>query len=302
MSEHRVLLIEHPAYLSVDLGRLRIRREGHDDAFVLPEDIAVLCLHHHTVTLTVHVLRAMAEAGAMVLVTDEYHQPCAMQWPYLGKTQIVQRLRQQIALPENQRDALWATIVSAKIDRQAANLRCLGLKGGLRLERLAKQVQPADASNLEGQAARVYWKCLFGDNFTRRKQGATDKLNAMLNFGYAVLRSLIARELSMAGLNPALGLGHVNTENPFNLADDFIEPYRCGVEKRVFAIHANHAEFDGACRLDLLGFMKEEIPMNRQNYRLPSAIAETIGSFCRILERGKGELSLPSFSLHHEKA
>lgn len=293
MSEHRVLLIEHPAYLSVDLGRLRIRREGYADVFVLPEDIAVLCLHHHTVTLTVHVLRAMAEAGAMVLVTDEYHQPCGLQWPYLGKTQMALRLRQQIALPAIRRDELWASIVAAKIAMQAANLRSLGLKGGLRLERLAKQVQAADSSNLEGQAARVYWKCLFGEEFTRRKQGATDKLNVMLNFGYAVLRSLIARELAMAGLTPALGLGHANAENPFNLADDFIEPYRSGVEKRVFAIHLNHADFDGACRMELLGFMQEEVGMNRQNFRLPAAIAETIASFCRLLERGKGTLTLP---------
>lgn len=293
MSEHRVLLIENPAYLSIDLGRLRIRRDRREDAFALPRDIAVLCLHHHTVTVTVHVLRSLAEAGAMVLVTDEFHRPCALQWPYLGKTQIVSRLRQQIALSPERRDALWAEIVAAKIRSQAANLREMELKGALRLERLAQQVEPADASNLEGLAAKHYWKCLFGDGFARRKQGADDLRNAMLNFGYAVLRSLIARELAMAGLTPALGLGHDNAENPFNLADDFIEPYRRWVEKRAYALAGSHAEFDGPCRLGMLGFMQEEVEMNGQRYRFPAAVAESVASYCRILERGKGRLSLP---------
>lgn len=293
MSEHRVLLIEHPAYLSIDLGRLRIRRENKEDAFALPEDIAVLCLHHHTVTVTVHVLRALAEAAAMVLVTDEHHHPCGWQWPYPGNTQVVMRLRQQIALPPARRDELWAEIVAAKIRTQAVNLRELERKGGLRLERLANRVKPADVSNLEGQAARYYWKCLFGAGFSRRKQGADDLHNTLLNFGYAVLRSLIARELATAGLNPALGLGHDSTENPFNLADDFIEPYRRWVEKRVVAIADKHAEFDGSCRLDLLKFMQEEVEMNKQHYRLPAAIAETVASYCRLLEKGHGRLSLP---------
>lgn len=293
MSEHRILLIEHPAYLSIDLGRLRIRREDHPDVHVLPRDIAVLCLHHHTVTLTVHVLRALAEAGAMVLVTDALHLPCGLQWPYQGAAGAALRLRRQIALAPAWRAELWRDLVAAKIRSQAAVLRSLERKGGLRLERLAKLVQPGDAGNVEGRAARHYWKYLFGEGFVRKKQGAEDPLNVMLNFGYAVLRSLIARELATAGLTPALGLGHDSSENPFNLADDFIEPYRGLVERRVRRLAADHREFDGACRLDLLAFMKEEVPMNGQDYRLPAAVAETVASYCRILERGSGRLALP---------
>lgn len=293
MSEHRVLLIEHPAYLSIDLGRLRIRREGHEDAFALPRDIAVLCLHHHTVTVTVHVLRCMAEAGGIVLVTDEHHLPCGLQWPYQGSGGAALRLRQQISLGQNGRDGLWANIISAKIATQALNLRALERKGALRLERLAREVEPGDPGNLEAQAARHYWKYLFGQGFSRRKHGADDKTNAMLNFGYAILRSLIARELAMAGLSPALGLGHDSSENPFNLADDFIEPYRWLVEKRVCSIVDAHEEFDGPCRLDLLNFIKEEVKINQQTYRLPAAVAETIASFGRVLEKGQGLLSLP---------
>ncbi len=98
MSEHRILLIENPASLSVDLGRLRIRREGFDDAFVLPRDIAVLCLHHHTIQISVQAFRVLAEAGASVMVTDEFHHPCAWLLPQVGNGDLVRRLRQQMEL------------------------------------------------------------------------------------------------------------------------------------------------------------------------------------------------------------
>ncbi|MGY6217806.1 type II CRISPR-associated endonuclease Cas1 [Methylolobus aquaticus] len=293
MSEHRVLLIENPAYLSVDLGRLRIRRPDHEDVFVLPRDIAVLCLHHHTVTLTVHVLRCLAEAGCVVLVTDALHFPCGLQWPYQGAAGTALRLRRQIALDSGQRVALWQALVAAKIRMQAAALRGLGQKGALYLERMAKRVQPGDAGKLEGRAARHYWKHLMGQDFTRQKRGASDKVNGMLNFGYAVLRSSIARELAMAALTPALGLGHDSSENPFNLADDFIEPYRPLVDRRVRAIADTHQEFDGACRLDVLAFMKDEVRIGGQAYRLPAAIAETVASYCRVLDGKAVRLSLP---------
>jgi CRISPR-associated protein Cas1 len=106
----------------------------------------------------------------------------------------------------------------------------LGKKGTFFLERLANKVQPGDSDQCEGQGARHYWKHLLSEGFRRSKQGATDLLNARLNFGYAVLRSLIARNLACAGLNGCLGVGHCNQQNPFHLADDLIEPYRFLVE------------------------------------------------------------------------
>jgi CRISPR-associated protein Cas1 len=116
MSEHRILLIENPASLSVDLGRLRIRRDGFDDSFVLPKNIAVLCLHHHTIQISVQALRGLAEAGASVLVTDEMHHPCAWFLPQVGNGDLVRRLRQQILLDSSEnKGRLWQTLVQARI-------------------------------------------------------------------------------------------------------------------------------------------------------------------------------------------
>ena len=296
MSEHRILLIENPASLSVDLGRLRIRREGFEDSFVLPRDIAALCLHHHTIQISVQALRVLAEAGASVMVTDEFHHPCAWLLPQVGNGDLVRRLRQQMVLDgSSQKGVLWQALVQARLSTQAANLRALNRKGALRLERLVDEVQPADKTKCEGQGAKHYWAYLFESDFSREKQGADDAINARLNFGYAVLRSMVARSLVLAGLTPALGLGHCNMENPFNLADDFIEPYRFVVERYVAKNQKNgfEVDFNSAARKTLLGFVEQEIKLNGARYRLASAINESVASYVRILDGRAKILSLP---------
>lgn len=293
MSDHRVLLIENPAELSVDLGRLRIRRDGYPDTHVLPSDIAVVCLHHHGILLSVNTLRALAEAGASVLVTDAMHHPCATLLPSRNNGDLVRRLRRQIWLDTApDKPILWQRIVQARLSTQAANLRTLGKKGALRLERLAGQVLPGDRSKCEGQGARHYWAHLFPKEFRREKRGATDPINSRLNFGYAVLRATVARALVQAGLNPALGLGHDNQENPFNLADDFIEPYRFVVERHVAQTN-EWGEFDSGARKRVLGFLHTEIRIGKAGYRLPAAIAESVASFVRFLDAPKVALLLP---------
>ena len=296
MSEHRILLIENPASISVDLGRLRIRRNGFADAFVLPRDIAVLCLHHHTIQISVQALRMLAEAGASVLVTNEIHHPCAWLLPQVGNGDLVRRLRQQMVLDNSsQKGVLWQALVKARLSTQAANLRVLNRKGALRLERLVNEVQPADKTKCEGQGAKHYWTYLFEGDFSREKQGADDAINARLNFGYAVLRAMVARSLVLAGLNSALGLGHCSMENPFNLADDFIEPYRFVVERWVAMNQQGgfEAEFNSIARKTLLGFVEQEIKLNGAGYRLPSAINESVASYVRLLDGRAKTLSLP---------
>lgn len=301
MSAHRILLVENPAQLNIDLGRMRIQRDGMPDVFVLPSDIAVLCLHHHTIQISVQTLRALAEAGASIIVTDTSHHPCALLLPTNGNGDLVRRLRQQIRLDADPlKGLLWQQFVQARLRTQAANLRGLDRKGALRLERLANEVASGDRGKCEGQGARHYWAHLFPREFKRSKQGADDPVNARLNFGYAVLRSMIARALVMAGLNPALGLGHCNTENPFNLADDFIEPYRFVVERHV--AQSEPGEFDGKARKQLLQLVEAEVVLNNAGYRLPAAIAETIASYLRILDGRKGSLALPTDAQFPKKA
>lgn len=293
MSEHRILLIENPARLSVDLGRLRIEREDQKDIYVLPADIAVLLLHHHTVELTVQVLRVLTESRSIILVTDEKHHPSGWLTPMYGLPQASLRLYQQMAVTAETRARLWQAIVQSRIKTESLNLRHLELNGALRLERLAKEVEPGDRARAEGQAAKHYWDCLFGPDFKRDKQGAEDALNAALNYGYAVLRALVARELSTASLTPMLGLGHMSRENPFNLADDLMEPYRYLVEHHLYLHREQFKEFDTQARMLVLGFIKLTARLGNMDFRLPAAIHESVGSYIRVLDTGSGSFALP---------
>lgn len=297
MPEQRILVIESPAYLRIDTGRLKVERDGFDHVFVSPSDVAVLCLEHHTATLSVAVLRALAEAGAVVLVTDARHLPCAMMQA-LGATGLdAGRLRQQMALDNSgQQTELWRQLVAAKLINQAAVLRMLERKGALRLERLAAQVRPGDAGNAEGQGARHYWSHLLSPSFRRGKQGADDPVNIRLNYGYAVLRAIIARALTAAGLNGALGLGHHNAANAFNLADDFIEPYRFLVDvhlAREISAWSEPQKFDSTAKRTLLGFITQPVRMAGQDMRLHAAVDASVASYVRILESKNTQLLLP---------
>ena len=284
--------------MKIDTGRLRIERDEHPPAFVLPEDIDVLCLHHPVINISNGALQALANAGTVILLTDARHQPCAQLYPLNSHARQSLRLRNQIRLDAGDRPAkLWRKIVQARIRSQAATLRSLNCKGALYLERLSQKVEPGDAAHHEGQAARHYWKHLFDSRFRRNKQGADDGINSRLNFGYAVLRSMIARQLAIMGLNQGLGLGHHSGENPFNLADDFIEPYRYLVERQVARMDKRTLDqpLQTEGKRELLGFIHQTVPMSDGEYRLNGAIEATIDSYCRVLDKGTGNLSLPIF-------
>lgn len=293
MSEHRVLLIENPARLSVDLSRICISRENEKDIFVAPSDIAVVLLHHHTIEFTAQALQLLVQNGAIVLLTDERHHPSGWLTPMYGLPQATLRLNQQLALADDTRKRLWQAVVAARIRSEAGTLRALELNGALRLERMAAEVLPGDESHHEGQAAKHYWDCLFGKDFKRDKQGAEDALNAALNYGYAVLRALVARELAVASLTPMLGIGHQSHENSFNLADDFMEPYRYLVERCVYRLRDQLTEFNTHARMSVIAVIKQTVRLGNMDFRLPAAIRESIASFVRVLESGRGALAIP---------
>lgn len=294
MSEHRILLIESPARLSVDLGRIRISRENEKDIFVAASDIAVVTLHHHTIEITAQALQLLVENRAILLLTDGKHHPSGWLTPMYGLPQASLRLQQQLALAHETRKRLWQSIVRARIRTEAKNLRDLQLNGALRLERMVAEVQPGDESHHEGQAAKHYWDCLLGKDFKREKHGAEDFTNAALNFGYAILRSLVARELAVSSLTPMLGIGHDSRENSFNLADDLMEPYRYLVERIVFEQRGPTSAFDARARMALLGAVKQTVTLGNMDFRLPAAIRESTASYLRVLESGHGPLALPA--------
>ena len=238
MTDHILDLSEEGASLKVRHANLLIAREAQPEVTVPLAEIAALVLAHPQIRLSQAVLTGLAEAGGVVVVCDARRMPSGMLLPLAGNSVQTERFAQQVnaALPLKKR--LWQQVVKAKIKAQARVLDDLH-GDDLGLAVLATKVKSGDEGNLEAQASRRYWPALFADKAFRRNPAAEDQ-NRYLNYGYAILRGIVARAICGAGLHPSLGLHHHNRYDAFCLANDLMEPFRPLVDRAVCQVLAEN--------------------------------------------------------------
>ena len=290
----RSILISKPARLSLQQRHLLIEQ---DEAIPVPlEDIAVIVVEAREVVLTAPLLSALAQYGVTLLTCDEQFLPCGQWLPFAQYHRSLKILRLQIDMSLPQKKQLWQQIVKQKIRNQAWVLNESGndIAAG-RLNAMAEGVKSGDKGYAESHAAALYFSVLFGDEFTR---GSDNMINACLNYGYSVIRSAVARSLTAYGFHPALGLQHRSELNPFNLADDFIEPYRqivdwlvCGrwTEGRL-----KETELTTTMKQQLISLLHHQILLDDKIYAVLAAIDRTVQSFQAALsESGSKILKLP---------
>lgn len=245
----RTLYFGNPAYLNVRLAQLEIRLPEVEKNDSLPElfkasavkripieDIGVVVLDNKQITITQGALGVLLDNNVAVVTCDEHRMPSGLMLPLEGNTTQSERFRDQIEASLPLKKQLWQQTIQAKILNQSSVLyRQRGLDCG-NMEAWAKQVKSGDADNLEGRAAAFYWQNLFGEikGFRRDREGVPP--NNLLNYGYAILRAVVARSLVGSGLLPTLGIHHHNRYNAYCLADDIMEPYRPYVDKLVAEI------------------------------------------------------------------
>jgi len=276
---HRQLVIERP-----ELPKL-----------TLPiEDLGVVVVDDVRACYTQAVFLELLEAGATLMVTGRDHLPLGMMLPLDAHHVQTERHHAQIEASEPTRKRIWQALITAKITQQAAVLqRFTGDHGGLTA--LAGRVRSGDPDNLEAQAAQRYWPRLFGKEFRRDREQAG--VNALLNYGYAVIRAAIARAVVAAGLIPSLGVFHRNRSNPFCLADDLLEPYRPFVDWRVRLLleerDVGPGLEDRALRAGLLSLFNETVLVGGRRNPLLLAIEASAASLCRALTGGEKTLALP---------
>jgi len=218
----RNLHISNPARLKLREKQLVVIQDDGELTLAI-EDIAVIVIDTPQITMTTSLMSAFAMQGVVVIFPDLRHHPCGILLPF--HTHYAQAaiacLQIEVGLPLKKR--LWQAIIRQKIANQAFVLRQRDSSQAKRLMAMQNHVQSGDPDNIEAQAARFYWRCLF-DNFTRANEG--DLRNALLNYGYAIVRAALARACVACGLLPAFGLHHQSKNNSFNLVDDLIEPFR----------------------------------------------------------------------------
>jgi len=198
------------------------------------DDITAVIANAHGLSYTNNLLVALAERCAPFVLCAANHNAVGMVWSIEGNFQQAKRFDAQIAAKQPLIKRLWAEIVKSKLQQQAAALEATGAPF-VPLSALVRKVRSGDPDNFEAQGARRYWGLLLGDDFRRDQQAGG--LNAMLNYGYTVLRAATARAVVAAGLHPTIGLHHSNAGNAMRLVDDLMEPFRPMMDLKVWQLH-----------------------------------------------------------------
>ena len=218
--------------LSVFRGFLRIEEEGNVLKDIPFNSISAVIITAFNIGYTNNLLQRLCEENIPLVILGKNYAPSGMLLSYVGQSRQTEIQYLQIENKKPLEKKIWQLLVKEKIKNQSKVLDLYHKEN--KLQHIHKTVLSADSSNREAYAARIYFKALFGDKFTRDKD--MSGINSFLNYGYAVLRSALARYVVAAGLNPAYGVGHRNMLNPFCLVDDLIEPFRPIVDGVVYTI------------------------------------------------------------------
>jgi len=165
----------------------------------------------------------LSKRNIPLVISGENFLPTNITFPVEGYGRQFKVMRAQIDMSVPRRKRAWQKIVRSKIRNQATVIQHIG-GDWKQLERLSKSVRSGDPVNCEAQAAKIYWKKLFGNTFKRDRKSRG--LNSAINYTYTIMRGCVARGSGSAGLHPSFSIHHKNPQNPLNLVDDLIEPFR----------------------------------------------------------------------------
>lgn len=285
----QVIGISNPAQLSLKDRQLVIKQ---NETVSLPvEDIDALILDSYGILTTANLITELSNNGTTVVVCDDKHLPASVIIPYSQHSRQAKVSRQQIAIGQPFRKQLWQKIIVQKITNQADVLQQFDYDAAP-LHAMTKIVKSGDSDNRESQAARIYFSLLL-DDATRRKPMWH---NAALNYGYAMVRSHIARQIAARGLIASQGIFHRSELNSFNLADDIIEPFRPAVDQYIltciapFHIGEQDANLTGEDRQKLIDVLNQLVVINSKKFSIKHAVEYTIESLVQAIEEERADL------------
>ena len=236
----RTVVITKPSKISIENDQLKYAPKDSEIIKVPIDDISVIILEVHQVTITSALMSRLTESNIVLFTCDHTHTPNGVFIPFHQHSRYTQVAHKQIAWTEPFKKRVWQQIISQKVFNQAHTLEYMGKEKVRQLQAYAKSVKSADSTKVESSAARIYFIALFGKSFNRRNE--SDWRNSALNYGYALIRGAISRSLASHGFLPAFGLFHHSTLNAFNLSDDLIESYRAFVDVVVSEHYENFIE------------------------------------------------------------
>lgn len=301
----RTLYFGNPAYLSMQNAQLVIhlpeangmeKLAGNNTVPI--EDIGVVILDHKQITITHGLLESLLANNCAVITCDSSRMPVGLLLPLNGNTTQSERFQAQIDASLPLLKQLWQQTVQAKIENQAHVLGTMRKAVVKNMLAWVDIVKSGDSDNLEARAAAYYWANMFPDisEFRRGREGVPP--NNLLNYGYAILRAVVARSLVASGLLPTLGIHHHNRYNAYCLADDIMEPYRPFVDKLVIEITESGediTELSKSIKAKLLNIPVLDVQINNQRSPLMIAVGLTTASLAKCFLGEARKIVYPSF-------
>ena len=305
----KTLCFSNPAYLSLRNAQLVIKlpevekAESLSDDFKKAtvvtrpiEDLGVVVLDHQQITITSGALEALLENNCAVITCDSNHMPVGLLLPLVGNSTQNERFRDQLDASLPLRKQLWQQTIQYKIRNQTAVLKECSDAETKCMQVWANDVRSGDPDNLEARAAVYYWKSLFGHIplFIRDREGVSP--NNLLNYGYAILRAVVARALVASGLLPTLGIHHHNRYNAYCLADDIMEPYRPYVDRLVYFIteqYGTDVELSKDIKAELLSIPSLDIVIGGKRSPLMVGVAQTTASLYKCFSGELRKIAYP---------
>lgn len=295
MSHQIVEITQSGCRITKSRGFLEVHHKSEKIGHVAFDDIAAVIISVPGCSVTTSLIERLCQSNIPVVMCGQNYLPSNFTLPVQGYGRQFQVMRAQVEMTEPRRKRAWQRIVSAKIANQARVLQRVG-QTSKQLFYLSTKVRSGDTGNCEAQAARIYWQCLFGCDF-RRNQDAPG-LNSALNYVYAIVRACVARGVSSAGLHPSFSVHHKNPQNPLNLVDDLIEPFRPIAD---YVVWQKRASYDGDLipenKRDLASITTFLVQLEGNLSPLSLAAVKISRSFANYCLRESDEFLTPSFSL-----
>lgn len=282
----RVVYIANPARLSTKDASLVIKNDSEEEVRIPIEDISALVVETRQALLSSYLLSELGKSDVIVYLCDEKHLPCASILPFCQHSRALAAVQLQMNASEPFRKNCWRNIARAKIRNQARCLKILGNEAYRELNALASEVKSGDSTNREAVAARIY----FLQTLPSGNRCKEDACNAALDYGYAILRGAVARSISAHGFMPSIGVHHKNALNRFNLADDFIEPFRPLVDLWVAQNIGLDEDFQSVHRAKLVALLSFLVCVDDERVTALRAIELLVSSFIGACREKKPDL------------
>lgn len=289
---YRQVIIKKSEKLHFKDKQLIINKDNQSTKIPL-EDINYILIEDSTTIITTRLLAELGKNAISLIVCDEKHEPTSIMYPYNYHFKQLDVFTHQLEIDDSIKNEFWNQIVKRKIENSIRVLEMTSKEEFpiSKLNEYINEVIDGDSKNREGLAAKIYFRSIFGSDFIRFYD---DNINAALNYGYTILASAIIRNLAVYGLNTYLGIHHNSKINNFNLAYDFLEPYRSVIDKFVYdnkddIVLPLSFEF----RKKLINLLNKEVLHQNKKYTIEYSISLLIKSYIKSFSTGEIKLDLP---------